>query len=100
MLLRSSDPLPGATKSLALLQQEQIPFILLTNGGGKHEEDRVTELSDRLKVPLDKSMFVQSHTPFADLVYGKNGSTAKAMKDQCILVVGGERDNCRKVAEK
>ena len=45
-------------------------------------------------------MFVQSHTPFAELVHGKNGTTAKAMKDQCILVVGGEGDTCRKVAEK
>lgn len=43
-------------------------------------------------------MFVQSHTPFAELAHGKHG--IEAMKDQCILVVGGEGDNCRKVAEK
>jgi hypothetical protein len=43
-------------------------------------------------------MFVQSHTPFAELVHAENGTGT--LKDQCILVVGGEGDNCRKVAEK
>lgn len=48
-------------------------------------------------------MFVQSHTPFAELAHGKGKNdiiAAAAMKDRCILVVGGEGDNCRKVAEK
>lgn len=98
MLLRGSVPQEGASKSLAFLQKERIPFILLTNGGGKHEKDRAAELSDQLKVPLDTSVLVQSHTPFAELVHGKNGTPA--MKDQCVLVIGGEGDNCRKVAER
>jgi hypothetical protein len=36
-------------------------------------------------------MFVQSHTPFADL---------EQYKDKTILVLGGDEDKCRFVAEK
>jgi ribonucleotide monophosphatase NagD (HAD superfamily) len=50
----------------------------------------VQELSERLNLPLDTSMFVQSHTPFADL---------EEYKDKTILVVGGDEDKCRLVAE-
>jgi hypothetical protein len=35
-------------------------------------------------------MFVQSHTPFADL---------DEYKDKTVLVVGGDGDSCRAVAE-
>ena len=90
MLLRSADPLPRAHQALSYLQAQRIPFILLTNGGGKHESDRVADLSSRLNIPLDTSMFVQSHTPFADMDH---------LKDKTVMVVGGEADKCRKVAE-
>ncbi|MCJ1248683.1 Haloacid dehalogenase-like hydrolase domain-containing 5 [Trapelia coarctata] len=98
VLIRSSKPLPRAQKALRYLQSHNIPFILLTNGGGKHETDRVSELSDRLGVPLDTSLFIQSHTPFAELVDGND--CQEALKDKCILVMGGDGDMCRKVAEK
>ena len=89
--MRSHDPLPRAKKALSYLQRQRIPFILLTNGGGKHEEERVADLSESLGVPLDTSMFVQSHTPFADL---------DQYKDKTVLVIGGDGDKCRVVAEK
>ncbi|ORY19770.1 cat eye syndrome critical region protein 5 precursor [Clohesyomyces aquaticus] len=91
VLVRSSDPLPRAQKALRYLQSQRIPFILLTNGGGKHESERVDDLSKKLEVPLDTSMFVQSHTPFADLDEYKN---------RTIMVVGGDEDKCRRVAER
>ncbi|KAI4821528.1 HAD-superfamily hydrolase, partial [Aureobasidium sp. EXF-8845] len=91
VLLRSSDPLPRAHKALSLLQSERIPFILLTNGGGKHESERVEELSQKLDIELDTSMFVQSHTPFADM---------KELYDKTVLVVGGDHDKCQVVAQK
>ena len=75
-----------------------MPFILLTNGGGRRETERVRDLSERLQVPLDESMFVQSHTPFAELA--ARGSVGGGWKDKCILVVGGDGDKCRDVAEK
>ena len=79
---------------MQFLQRNSIPFILLTNGGGKHESERVKDLSSKLDVKLDTSMFVQSHTPFAELVHGE-----KNLKDKCIMVVGGEGGRCRNVAE-
>lgn len=41
-------------------------------------------------------MFVQSHTPFAELADGHGGEN---LKNKCVLVVGGEGDKCRIVAE-
>lgn len=65
VLMYSSKPLPGAAETLRYLQRHRIPFILLTNGGGKPEVERVAELSSKLGVELDTSNFVQSHTPFS-----------------------------------
>ncbi|KAL5114244.1 hypothetical protein ACEQ8H_007896 [Pleosporales sp. CAS-2024a] len=90
VLVRSSDALPRATKALSYLQSQRIPFILLTNGGGKHESERVADLSKKLGVTMDTSMFVQSHTPFADMHEYKN---------KTVMVVGGHGDTCRAVAE-
>jgi len=90
VLLRSSTPIPGASETLAYLQQNRIPFILLTNGGGKSEPERIADLSSKLNVPLDVAMFTQSHTPFAE--------HAAAYKDKTVLVVGGDGDKCQRVA--
>ncbi|PQE15053.1 HAD superfamily hydrolase protein [Rutstroemia sp. NJR-2017a BVV2] len=98
VLLRSSSPLPGASEALNLLHSNNIPFILLTNGGGKHESARVAELSKKLNVPLTEENFVQSHTPFRQLVEGSED--AEPLKDKTILVTGGDGDACRKVAEQ
>ena len=65
--------------------------MLLTNGGGYHEERRADYLSHELGLSIDTSMIVQSHTPFADLDSFKQGN---------VLVVGGDYDNCRDVANK
>ncbi|KAF2703936.1 HAD-superfamily hydrolase [Pleomassaria siparia CBS 279.74] len=91
VLVRSSDALPRASQALSYLQSQKIPFILLTNGGGKHEAERVADLTKKLDVPISTSMFVQSHTPFADM---------EEFKDKTVMVVGGVEDKCRIVAEK
>ncbi|KAL8692926.1 MAG: hypothetical protein Q9224_003860, partial [Gallowayella concinna] len=87
VLLRSSNPLPRASQTLKLLQRLRIPFILLTNGGGKHEKERVAELSRLLAVPISPSMFIQSHTPFADLIHqtDNDDETNTPLKDKTIL---------------
>lgn len=74
-----------------MLQERHIPFILLTNGGGKTEEEHVALIGKRLGVSLSEDQFVQSHTPYRDLVpvYG----------DQNILAIGGADNNIRKVAK-
>ena len=70
----------------------------MTNGGGKHESARVAELSKKLGVPLSEDNFVQSHTPFKQLVEGTD--TVKGLKDKTVLVTGGDGDKCRQVAEQ
>ncbi|KAI9669534.1 MAG: hypothetical protein M1817_004653 [Caeruleum heppii] len=97
VLLRSATPIPGAHEALSQLQHAKIPFILLTNGGGKHESERVAELSDKLRVPLDVGMFIQSHTPFAALA---DENAEGSLRDKCVLVIGGDGDKCRTVAEQ
>lgn len=98
VLLRSSKPLPGASETLRYLQTHRIPFILLTNGGGKSEAQRVADLSKHLKVPIDESMIVQSHTPFTQLVEGHRNRAD--LVDACVLVLGGKGNGCRHIAEK
>lgn len=91
VLVRTSKPIPAAQKALPRLQKERIPFILVTNGGGKTEEQRAEDLQDKLGVPLDASMIVQSHTPFADMT---------DFHDKTVLIVGGDYDYCQLVAQK
>ncbi len=91
VLVRQQDPIPRAREALLFLQRQCIPFILLTNGGGKTEAERVEELSGILGVPLDPSVLIQSHTPFASM---------NDRKRSTVLVVGGDADKCRLVAER
>ena len=93
-MLHVATPIRGATETLRYLDDHGIPFILLTNGGGRLEEDRVKELSQKLNVPLTKENFVQSHTPFQGLVHGPQG-----LRDKNILVTGANAEKCRHIAE-
>ncbi|KAH6651832.1 putative HAD superfamily hydrolase [Truncatella angustata] len=94
VLLHVAKPIPGASESLQYLQKNDIPFILLTNGGGKHEKDRVAQLSQKLNVELSTENFVQSHTPFQELVHGVEG-----LGDKNILVIGSDAAKSRTIAE-
>jgi ribonucleotide monophosphatase NagD (HAD superfamily) len=95
VLLHTSKAIPGATECLRFLNENNIPFLLLTNGGGKREVDRVKILSDALQVSLTTNNFVQSHTPFKELVPGPNG-----LQNKTILVTGSDYERCRGVAER
>jgi HAD superfamily hydrolase (TIGR01456 family) len=76
-----------------LLRSNRIPFILLTNGGGKTESKRVQNLSNTLSINLDTTQFIQSHTPFASF------ATPDNLQDKCVLIVGGDGPSCRHVAQ-
>jgi HAD superfamily hydrolase (TIGR01456 family) len=94
VLLHVAKPIPGARETLKYLQDNDIPFILLTNGGGKHEKDRVAQLSEKLDVELSTDNFVQSHTPFQELVHGPEG-----LADKNILITGSDAAKARTIAE-
>lgn len=67
----------------------KIPHILLTNGGGKTEEERCQQLSEILESPISVDQFIQSHTPMQAL----------SEYYETVLVVGGEGFKCRGVAQ-
>jgi ribonucleotide monophosphatase NagD (HAD superfamily) len=50
VLMLGSNAIPAGARALKILHERKIPFILLTNGGGKLEPDRVAELSHHLGV--------------------------------------------------
>ncbi|KAI1741842.1 HAD-superfamily subfamily IIA hydrolase [Xylaria scruposa] len=114
VLLHVAKPIPGATEALEYLQRHDIPFILLTNGGGKHERERVEDLSARLGVPLSTDNFVQSHTPFQELVHRswapshsnghpqkelQDGAEKLGLADKNVLITGSDAAKSRLIAE-
>lgn len=62
VLLRGSNALPTAKPALELLNKCNVPYILMTNGGGVKESDRVKFLSKKIDVPISPLQIVQSHT--------------------------------------
>ncbi|KAK9236896.1 HAD-like domain-containing protein [Lipomyces kononenkoae] len=90
VLVRGAKAIAEGKKALKCLQEHKIPWVLLTNGGGKSEVARVADLSEKLEIEISTKQFIQSHTPFRRLVdnYSK------------VLVVGGDADTCRYVAEE
>jgi HAD superfamily hydrolase (TIGR01456 family) len=65
------------------------PYIFVTNGGGKTEEERCLELSHQLQMEVSPGQFICGHSPMRELV----------QKYKTVLVVGGEGEKCREVAE-
>lgn len=90
VLVRGSKAIPQAHEALTLLDEAQVPFILLTNGGGVSEKARVEFLSERLNFNLSPLQIVQSHTPMK--------YWAQTGKYRRVLVIGGVNDNARHVA--
>jgi HAD superfamily hydrolase (TIGR01456 family) len=67
----------------------KIPHIFLTNSSGKIEAEQCEQLSRILGSPISTKQFIQSHTPMQALT--EYYST--------VLVIGGEGNKCRHVAE-
>lgn len=96
VLIHGPSVLPEAKRALAILNGEnkqgiKIPYIMMTNGGGSTEADRVARLSAELGIPVHPSQMVQSHTVLRSL--------AHKYADEPVLVLGGINDAVRKVAE-
>lgn len=65
------------------------PYIFLTNGGGKTEKERCLDLSKQLDLEVHPGQFICGHTPMREM----------AERYHTVLVVGGEGEKCRIVAE-
>ncbi|CUM65905.1 uncharacterized protein PRCAT00003556001 [Priceomyces carsonii] len=94
VILRGPNTIPEAVDAIKLLNGEnkyniKVPYVFVTNGGGKPEAVRAADLSKRLGVHINPDQIIQGHTPMKDLVHlYKN-----------VLVVGGVGNVCRHVAE-
>lgn len=67
----------------------KVPYIFVTNGGGKTEEERCIQLSSQLELEVSPGQFICGHTPMREM----------AQRYKTVLVVGGEGEKCRTVAE-
>jgi len=93
VLIRGGRAIPEALEAMRVLNGEnkynmKIPYIFLTNGGGKTEEERCNDLSKQLEVEISPAQFICGHTPMSE----------SASKYGTVLVVGGEGEKCREVA--
>ncbi|ORY92158.1 HAD hydrolase [Syncephalastrum racemosum] len=96
VLIKGSRTIPEARKALRLLNgdnaaKRQVPFILLTNGGGVTEAAKAEQISQMLDVEILPDQVVLSHTPMQSLV--------PKYKDKRVLVVGGKDRSCYEVAK-
>ncbi|KAI5462725.1 HAD-like domain-containing protein [Mariannaea sp. PMI_226] len=94
VLVRGGRAIPEAIKAMRVLNGEnefgiKVPHIFLTNGGGKTEEERCRDLSQQLLCDIKPGQFICGHTPMREM----------AEKYGTVLVIGGEGEKCRLVAE-
>lgn len=96
VLVRGNRLIPEAHRALQILNGDnslslKIPYIFLTNGGGKLETDHCTHLSQILNtdIPVSTDQLIQSHTPM------------QALKEyhSTVLIIGGEGDKCKSIAQ-
>ncbi|KYK58032.1 phosphatidyl synthase [Drechmeria coniospora] len=94
VLVRGGKAIPEAIQAMRVLNGENefgvhVPHIFLTNGGGKTEEERCVDLSGQLLQDIRPGQFICGHTPMREM----------SEKYKTVLVVGGEGEKCRLVAE-
>lgn len=94
VLIRGGKPIPEAVEAMKVLNGEnqygiKVPYIFVTNGGGKTEQERCVQLSQQLQMEVSPGQFICGHTPMREM----------AERYNTVLVVGGEGEKCRQVAE-
>lgn len=90
VLVRGKMPIDTAASALKILECKDIPYILLTNGGGLTEAAHAELLGKRLGVHIDEDQFVQSHTPFKTFLEHYN--------NQWVLCLGGKETKSKELA--
>lgn len=90
VLVRGKEVIIGAKAALERLDDSNIPYILLTNGGGHTEANHAKLVSNRLDHQIHKDQFVQSHTPFKSYMDQYQG--------QWVLCLGGEKTKIKELA--
>lgn len=78
--------LPEAIRAIRMLEGEnqwkrKVPYIFITNSGGKDENVRAKDLSNDFQTPVSPKQVVQAHTVMQSLV--------QEFGDKPILMIGG-----------
>lgn len=91
VLLRGKVPIPGAREVLLELSANNVPFAIMTNGGGYPEEKKARQIEQILgggvKVPTER--MCMSHTPMREL--------AEKHGNELVLAVGKDGAELHKV---
>ncbi|KAF9182237.1 hypothetical protein BGZ51_004855 [Haplosporangium sp. Z 767] len=91
VLIKGKQVIPQTRRALELLEENNVPYIFLTNGGGVLESEKADQLAKKLGFPVNPDHMIVSHSPMRSLV--------PKYKDANVLVVGGSGTNCKEVAE-
>lgn len=65
VVLRSRDIIEGSDDAIRQMIALRIPFLLMTNGGGKSEADKAKELSDILQCDIHADQVILAHSPMS-----------------------------------
>ena len=52
VLLRGSNTISGASQVLQRLEDDRVPYVIMTNGGGYTEQYKAEALSEKLNMPV------------------------------------------------
>lgn len=79
VLIRGGRPIPEAIEAMKMLNGEneygiKVPYIFVTNGGGKTEAERCVQLSKQLEMEVSPGQFICGHTPMREMAEKYNVS--------------------------
>lgn len=87
---RGGQLIPGADTAVQHLALLRIPFLFMTNGGGKSEAEKAAELSELLRCRVEPEQVLLAHSPMRLLV--------PEFGDQRVVVVGAP--HCAEIARE
>jgi len=83
VLKRTPHIIPQAPAALKKLCDKRIPFVLMTNSGGYHEEKKALQYSKDFNVPISASQVCLSHSPIREYFQ---------QDEQGLLLLVGKKD--------
>jgi ribonucleotide monophosphatase NagD (HAD superfamily) len=81
VLLHRDKGIDGSATVIQALELMKIPYTLLTNGGGKHELEKISFVNKALGTNISEDHLVQSHTPFRHFDNLKNSTLLLISQD-------------------
>lgn len=97
VLTQGKTAIPGAVQTLRMLRARGIPYILLTNGGGSHENDKVKSIMKTLGLEKNEDVILDrvilSHTPM-------RGWAESVKKEGTVFITGSNPEAARRVAKE